>query len=93
MNNWAQIFSLSNNLLTIQKIHSRYAVLHFSLFLDDEKLDAKVKQHLQLNGVQAEGAKVTIGAYTDAKQFISDLPNKISHLPGKIWVKIMSCLT
>ena len=61
--------------------------VHFSLFVDDEKVDAKVRQHLQLNGAKvSEGCKITVGAYGDAKQFVADLSNKAK---GKIWVRMI----
>ena len=48
-------------------------------------MDAKVRQHLQLNGAQvSEDCKITVGTYGDAKHFVADLDIKVK---GKIWVR------
>ena len=58
---------------------------HCSLFVDEEKLDTKVRQHLQLNGAKvSEDMKISVGHYDDAKHFVADLANKVE---GKIWVR------
>lgn len=83
----AYLFNLRGSDIEYNPVFFAYAVITTNsvhLFVDEEKLDAKVRQHLQLNGAQvSEDMKISVGPYDDAKHFVADLTNKVE---GKIWI-------
>ena len=57
-----------------------------SLFIDSEKVDNRVEEHLKLNGCHGNSKiRITVSPYSDVKRFVSDLADQVS---GKIWVNI-----
>lgn len=55
--------------------------LDFSLFIDDQKLDAEVKHHLQLNGTDSA---IQVTSYDKVGEVIKNLVDQVE---GKFWVR------
>lgn len=58
--------------------------LDFSLFIDDQKLDAEVKHHLQLNGTDSA---IQVTSYDKVGEVIKNLVDQVE---GKFWVRSRS---
>jgi len=53
------------------------------LFIDSDRLDAKVRAHLHLDTANNSSVKIAVSSYDDVKTFVADLSKTVS---GKIWV-------
>lgn len=58
--------------------------LNCSLFIDEQKLDAEVKHHLQLNGA---GSTIQVMSYDKVGEVIKNL---VDTMEGKFWVRSRS---
>lgn len=58
--------------------------LDCSLFIDDQKLDAEVKHHLQLNGASSA---IQVMSYDKVGEVIKNLVDQVE---GKFWVRSRS---
>jgi hypothetical protein len=53
-----------------------------SIFIDDTKLDAAAKKHLELDGVFKKDVNITIREYTEIQNAVKE----IAENDNKIWV-------
>lgn len=62
-------------------------LLLFSLFIDEDRIDNKVRHHLNLDAQNGDNSvKITTAPYGDVKSFVADLYKNLS---GKIWVSVV----
>lgn len=87
----AYLFNLRGSDIEYNPVFFSYAVItqdSVNLFISDDKLDASVNQHLQLNGSNGLAkVKVTIHDYGAIGKFVAGLSDSID---GKIWISSKS---
>ncbi|KAK3598180.1 hypothetical protein CHS0354_034092 [Potamilus streckersoni] len=83
----AWLFNLRGSDIEYNPVFFAYAVITMQdiyLFLDEGRLDNRVKKHLELNRSSIEnGINITTKPYEDVKAFVGNLADEIK---GKIWV-------
>lgn len=83
----AYLFNMRGSDIEYNPVFFAYAVIcanSVHLFLDEERLDKKVRHHLNLDMQDGnDGVTITILPYNDVKSFVADLPKNVS---GKIWI-------
>lgn len=72
------------NNATDSSLLTLFFYLDCSLFIDDQKLDAEVKHHLQLNGTDSA---IQVTSYDKVGEVIKNLVDQVE---GKFWVRSMS---
>ena len=75
-----RLLEISLSLITCKPIF----YLNCSLFIDEQKLDAEVKHHLQLNGA---GSTIQVMSYDKVGEVIKNLVDTVE---GKFWVRSRS---
>ncbi|KAL3865143.1 hypothetical protein ACJMK2_006764 [Sinanodonta woodiana] len=83
----AWLFNLRGSDIEYNPVFFAYAVITMQdiyLFLDEDRLDNRVKKHLELKGTSIEnGINITTKPYEDVKAFVGNLADEVK---GKIWV-------
>lgn len=72
------------NNATDSSLLTLFFYLDCSLFIDDQKLDAEVKHHLQLNGTDSA---IQVTSYDKVGEVIKNLVDQVE---GKFWVRSRS---